>query len=385
MTEQYDDHDRPKMTIYMARQQLKELLNAQKTEYDSWFRRMDKFADQYMTKLETLAKKKKEVIFRFKFRVKKWPSLCRKLESGRVSYWSSCPDLLGFKLIVLSSDMIDDIIFNLQKLRRPNTQSRRYWHSSVGRAKGYSATHFQIDLPKTNQIPKETRNAGAELQVLTELQEAWDSVTHDDFYKSKRGVPINVRHRIHRLAAAIDLLDAEMQGVRQSLFDTLEQQEQIFKKSVANSTAEWENVALDEVNLLLSSENQLRDNFVALRKLADDCGFRCSAWPELVRCGEEMDLLLELAEQLPLQRICDLTPYFSVAEKYRPYLRKIAASVEEIEKESFSLFNRPLFVLTIIILLRNPGVPGVRFKTTINKEIRRVAAELEKKKGKSHG
>ena len=66
-------------------------------------------------------------------------------------------------------------------------------------------------------MPKGALEVGAEMQVVTELQETWNSITHGDFYKTTKGVPKPVRNRVYRLAAAVNLLDEEMKEIHKQL------------------------------------------------------------------------------------------------------------------------------------------------------------------------
>ena len=90
---------------------------------------------------------------------------------------------------------------------------------------------------------------------------------------------------------------------------------------------------------------------------------RTSAWSELVR-GDELDKFLLLAEQASIKTLEQLDGYCSLAKNHTEELRDLARNVQEKQgNESYSLFDRPLFVLSVVILLENPVSRAYLFAT----------------------
>lgn len=310
-------------------------------------------------------------------RVKKWKQVLAKIQSGRIDSWDMCPDLVGVKLVVLSKDLINPVLDAVGDLRMSHGQSSRSWHSSRGRSRGHSAEHLQVRFPKRLKVPGSLATVGAELQVQTELQGTWDSLTHKPFYKPPRGAPAEVRNRVHRLAAAIDLLDQEMSDVRAAVGKLQGELEDQVTDYYTKDSPEWRSLKLDEVTLLAASGRQLKDPFNSARNLARKCGFRRSIWPERVRLGEESDDFLAVCEEAGFDTLGKVEGAAIGVYGWEDALRALANAVFLREGERYALYDRPLHVIAITIILARPWTSTPFFRPVIMREIARIAAEKE--------
>ncbi len=359
-----------------AQERLEAVLTPQSVDYASQRPRLLAARDELKATLSSLVAAQR-LECRIEARLKEWDQIVPKIEDGRVEYWSSCPDLLAAQIIVLSSDLVDDALAAIRNLRRPDSQSRRYWHSSTGRSRGYAAVHLQIELPLALDVPDPVRATGAELQVLTVLQAAWVTVTHDQFYKPKAGVPLQVRNRVHRLAAAADLLDQEITSITTTL-DTLRRELHEEFKARANEDT-WGTMLLDEVTLEAATADNgpLASQFDSLRDMASTAGFQSSAWTTRIRVGLETDVFLSFAEMVGINQLDDLHSYISRTRRWRGAFKELVAALGGRKNPLLPLFDRPLFVLTLVLAFEHPGSPGPNIRTDVLSAVRDVRARFD--------
>lgn len=307
--------------------------------------------------------------------VKPWDSIPDKIEDGRARRWNRCSDLLRARVTVPSTDLVDRVLHAISRYRRPGSLSNRFWFSSEGRSRGHAGMHLQVDLPDSVDVQKVIQRTGAELQVMTRLQATWDTITHDSLYKPRAGVPMSVRHRAHRLAAAIDLLDHEIQEIRADLpalrHDAREQVLSLIKGE------KWSEIELDEISLELTTTGApLREPFELLRDLGYEAGFKRSAWRDLVRVGLETDVFLAFAEQVDVHVVSELFPYINRSRDWLPALQQLSEHLDGGGGSATVLFDRPLFVLTVVMALTHPGAPGPRLLPEVLAPLRAVRASF---------
>jgi ppGpp synthetase/RelA/SpoT-type nucleotidyltranferase len=304
-------------------------------------------------------------------RVKGWSEVVVKLEDGRALSWDRCADLVGVKLIVMSTTVVEAALEAVADLRMDGRlPSEQHWHSSRGRSRGYSATHLQLVYPDQPWVPEGCRQVGAELQVLTELQQAWDLLTHDEFYKAKRGVPARIRERLLRLGAAVSLLDQEIVELAEELGHETSEIVRRLKHSRARGDGDWKAVRVDEVSLIAASELQLKAGMSAMAELAGRCGFRRSIWKEHVRLGEEMDLFLSLCQTHDVATLGELQDLIDEAPRLEDTLTRIAREAFYRQGLEYSLFDRPLTVLGVIMLLMRGDYQKGMFRPEIMTAVR---------------
>lgn len=85
---------------------------------------------------------------------------------------------------------------------------------------GYVSVHYVVALsaPRVN-LGEYRRFLGKriEIQIRSVLQHAWAEIEHDLGYKSKGGIPREMRRRFARLAGMLEIADDEFAALRQAL------------------------------------------------------------------------------------------------------------------------------------------------------------------------
>lgn len=136
---------------------------------------------------------------------------------------------------------------------------------------GYKGLHLDLRLNSKRKTLPEYADFGSlqfEIQIRTIVQDAWSEVDHK--LKYKKQTPINLRRRIHRLAALFELADQEFEAIR-------------------DLSAKLEDEALAS-NTKLDEENTALDLFGFLR-------VSTQYFPRFVFSGEPLDGLLSDIER----------------------------------------------------------------------------------------
>ena len=85
---------------------------------------------------------------------------------------------------------------------------------------GYKSLHYVVSLlPSRAELPeyRPFRDLKAEIQVRTVIQHAWAEIEHDLGYKSEAAVPREIKRRLFRLAALLEMADEEFAAVNANL------------------------------------------------------------------------------------------------------------------------------------------------------------------------
>lgn len=360
-----------------------EILSPQFHEYNNSKNDLIKIVESIIKLLEDNISeyaKLSESDFSVSGRLKQWDSIKIKIEETRIKKWDECPDLLAFRIVVISSDLITKIQTSINMLVKSGTRKNMIWHGTNGRSRGYHARHMQIDLSEYldgHVFPEKLKAIGAELQILTEFQNTWEKLTHNDFYKTSIGVPTAGRNRVYRLAAAINLIDDELVELRQYTESLRKKINAIF----SDNSEQWKDVEIDEYSLIKVSEQHLCVKFSYIRRFARECGYRVSAWPELVRLGIETDKFITLCEYLNISKFKELDCYIDEVTNYKDLLVELlnrAQARENSNEKQAYLFDRPLTILSIIMILNQPVHSFAVFKDDIMLDILDLSNKLRK-------
>lgn len=314
-------------------------------------------------------------VLRVYARVKEWSKLLPKVQDGRANPWDACGDLIAARIVVLTPKEIRDTLAAVQRLVIPGTLERHVWFASSPKSRGHQAVHVQLHLDSCD-VPNNTRAAGAELQIVTAMQEAWGTFSHDDFYKTPTGVPLEIGHRVRRLAAVMNLVDDELQNLRDSLPKGVQERREDVLESVIAGRLD---VALDEVALREYVEQQLAQDFVELKWLARRAGCRISGWAALMQ-RSEIDRFLWFAPQANIATLNDLKKAAGHAMTIEEPLRQIVDQ-HATGREEQRLFDRPLDVLMISETLRWGHAVHPPFHEDVTAAIMAVRASLEASEG----
>lgn len=345
-----------------------------KAEYDEWNERLELAKEVLIDRCREHCCRRRAPVLMIDGRVKEWDSLLPKLQEGHADPWDTCSDLLGLRIVVLSIDEVHAAHTAVSSLLRPDSKPQeQQWHAIGPRSRGYQALHLALELPSDIEVPKNATRA--ELQIVTAMQDAWGTFSHDDFYKAPLGVPLELSIRVLRLAAVMNLVDKELQDIRTAL----EPQVQKGLGQVNEFARRRETrVMLDEVTLVGSAAGPLRNEFVALKQLARTAGFRVSGWAELVRPGAETADFLHFAAEAGIHTVTELQEACDRASQQEDLLQRIVAKIRDIvESEEgkgahIPLFDRPLHVLQATEMQRMGHAIKSPFRPNVTKAIHAV-------------
>lgn len=103
---------------------------------------------------------------------------------------------------------------------------------------GYRSVHFVVSLPSSRTILTEWANCAGlkgEIQVRSVFQHAWAVISHALEYKSEEEVPADLRRRLHRLSALVELADQELSYLYAGLMEHVSQVDRDFAKGIPAS------------------------------------------------------------------------------------------------------------------------------------------------------
>ena len=81
---------------------------------------------------------------------------------------------------------------------------------------GYRSIHYVVGISITRSSETEWRpytNFKAEIQIRTVLQHAWAEIDHKLIYKQNREVPKDLRRKLSRLIALLELADEQFRDI----------------------------------------------------------------------------------------------------------------------------------------------------------------------------
>ena len=134
-------------------------------------------------------------------------------------------DLTGVRIIVCYTDQIapiikflDDTFFVDKKNSIDKSQTLK------PDTFGYLSVHYII-YPKENMEDPELwydfQGLAAEIQIRTNLQDAWATVSHALEYKKESDVPDNLKRKLFRLAGLFELADEQFLNIRNASIERL--------------------------------------------------------------------------------------------------------------------------------------------------------------------
>jgi ppGpp synthetase/RelA/SpoT-type nucleotidyltranferase len=103
---------------------------------------------------------------------------------------------------------------------------------------GYRSVHFVVSLPSSRTSLTEWAHCAGlkgEIQVRSVFQHAWAVISHALEYKSEEEVPTDLRRRLHRLSALVELADQELSYLYAGLMEHVSQVDRDFAKGIPAS------------------------------------------------------------------------------------------------------------------------------------------------------
>ena len=176
------------------------------------------FCDYFKKECNFLLSEANIPYYELSFRIKTWDSILEKIERHQLhpKRIDEIHDTIGFRIITLFKrdvNIVCDIITReLQVLYyddKAKTKSDDVF--------GYLSVHYEVALPdEWLKAPSVAifKNIQTELQVRTFSQHVWAASSHLLQYKIESSVPAVMRRNIYRLAAVLEIVDNELENIR---------------------------------------------------------------------------------------------------------------------------------------------------------------------------
>lgn len=153
-------------------------------------------------------------------RVKEKSSLASKVSQHRRTYTSlaDVTDVLGFRVITFFSDDVDtigELVEDLFEVDWRNSVDKRAMIQAT--AFGYLSLHYICSLKDNEEYPDRLKGKKFEIQIRSGLQHIWAEIEHDLGYKSKFGVPREIRREFSKIAGLLEIADDEFVQVRNGM------------------------------------------------------------------------------------------------------------------------------------------------------------------------
>jgi putative GTP pyrophosphokinase len=181
--------------------------------------------EEFGSKLDLLIKdfcKKNNNIHSITHRIKDQVSLEKKIERklGKYSSISDVTDIVGIRIITKYAEDVDDVAKLIEKEFNVDKEN------SIDKRKmldpdrfGYLSFHYVVSLGDNRKKLTEYQhfsNLKAEVQIRSIIQHAWAEIEHDLGYKSEESIPNSLKREFSRLAALLELADAEFTRIKRS-------------------------------------------------------------------------------------------------------------------------------------------------------------------------
>jgi ppGpp synthetase/RelA/SpoT-type nucleotidyltranferase len=147
-------------------------------------------------------------------RPKEVASLLKKvLRKSYSAPYEDIHDKAGIRVVVsFAAD-----VATVEEVIRQRFRVERYENKTRGldyRELGYLGVHFDVSLLEGDAARGEWRGLISEIQVHTRAQNCWADVSHHLLYKPAQEAPLQVKRRIYRLMALVELFDESVQEAR---------------------------------------------------------------------------------------------------------------------------------------------------------------------------
>lgn len=209
----------------------------------------EEFTRRLTDLLHTLIADRSIEVHGIESRTKTIESLREKMTRGTKGYSQALDqvtDLTGIRVIVYYNDDVDAISRLVEKefdVDGANSMDKR--QTLKPQEFGYQSVHYVVRISASRgRLPEWKRFTAlrAEIQVRTVLQHAWAAISHKLAYKREADIPSELRRKLFRLSALLELGDDE--------FASLRDQTQALSKDIRRQIEQGEpDIELDLVSL----------------------------------------------------------------------------------------------------------------------------------------
>jgi ppGpp synthetase/RelA/SpoT-type nucleotidyltranferase len=286
-------------------------------------------------------------IAQIEHRAKPLPSFLAKIE--RKSYkdpFSEMTDLAGIRVITYYNVDVDKVaqLIKQEFEVNPKHSSDKIQELNVDEF-GYRSFHLvctlkkpRIDLPEWKPI----RKLSFEIQVRSVLQHAWAAISHKLDYKTASQAPQEVRRKLFRLSALLELADDEFASIR----DRTETITKAYQENVNRGDLAIP-LNLDSLREYLSE----RIDTNKWGQLAIEAGMR-PLNEETIKIAQQVEenaarRLFETLQGLQIAHIAELD---SLIKKHETEAKVILAKVAEAsEKHGYRMYAVPFDALNVFL------------------------------------
>lgn len=191
---------------------------------------------------------KKIPLFNVESRVKDLNSFNEKIKSGGyLNPFDDIEDICGVRVVCYYSsdmDIIEDIIRNEFVVISDSDKQKEAEDDKFG----YASRHYIVKI-KANWLDVPIyRGLGelkVEIQLRTMLMHSWAAISHKLLYKKESNVPRELKRKLNRLSALIELADEQFESIRID--------KEVYFKNIEENISDYTSpVVMDE---LLNSDN----------------------------------------------------------------------------------------------------------------------------------
>lgn len=233
-------------------------------------------------------------------------------------------DLSGIRIICYLDEDADRVCERLSELYEIDQEHSVNKNEQLGIDQfGYRSRHFVVQFTAARAgLPDFERFVGmkAEIQVRTILQHAWAAIDWKLRYKNSAEVPQDLRRRVFRVSALLELADDELSSLSKSVNELRREYE--FKLSEGNFEI---GIDRDSVDLFLAKDGDL-DQLV---EKAKKVGFAIA--PNHPRARDPYDGFIATASSARLSSI----------EQLKSLIAGVAKNKDARIKEVFDEWKRP--------------------------------------------
>lgn len=198
----------------MAERNIPEILQ----KYRDLKPKVERLRGNLVAALEDMITQKNVPIFAIESRIKDEDSLLEKISrKGYEAQIETVDDLCGIRVICyyqtdidITCKLIDDEFDIISKEDKQDELDENKF--------GYRSFHYVVKLKNewlTHPVARGLDGLKAEIQVRTMLMHTWSAISHKLLYKREADVPPQLRRKLNRLSALIELADEQFDAIKE--------------------------------------------------------------------------------------------------------------------------------------------------------------------------
>lgn len=262
-------------------------------------------------------------------------------KNEKYSDLSEITDLVGLRIITYTEDEIDrvrDLISREFKVDIENSVDKREKEPNEF---GYSSLHLIVNLSDERKGLTEYYEVSGlkfEIQIRTILQHAWAEIEHDIGYKSKTGIPNQMKRSFSRIASLLELADIEFVKI---LEETLKYGNEVDHNLMASSGE-------IDMDIDLITLRSFLKNTELVRTLDNEIANLLNYSLEERNSNEELSRLIEKLDYFSIKKINLLNQKLL---EYKPKIIEIARRMSrEADEIYFDEVNTVFYGISIFYL-----------------------------------